>query len=88
MDVLKPNEIKMTKEQREKFIEFILGDDLDFYEDYVVNLSDNEQKYFFRENSDFMNDYPVHIDRIYLLQDKMFRNILRMIGEYNVKNRE
>lgn len=61
--------MEWTKDQYERFEKFILGDDMDFYEEYTINLSDEEQKKFFAENSDFMSEYPISRDKIYLLKD-------------------
>ena len=72
--------VKLTLEQ--KFWEFISGDDLDFYEEYTINLSDEEQQEFFADNPDFMSQYPISRDKIYLLRDVVFRGILRKIKEY------
>lgn len=71
-----------SKLQHEKFYAFILGDDMDFYEEYVINLSDKEQQIFFRENPDFMSDYAINKNRIVLLRDKLYRGILRKIKRY------
>ena len=51
--------MKWTKEQQERFEKFILGDDMDFYEEYTIHLTDEEQKKFFAENPEFMSEYPV-----------------------------
>ena len=72
--------VKLTPEQ--KFWKFILGDDLDFYEEYTINLSDEEQQEFFADNPDFMSQYSISRDKIYLLRDVVFREILRKIKEY------
>lgn len=38
--------MKWTKEQQERFEKFILGDDMDFYEEYTIHLTDKElEKY-------------------------------------------
>lgn len=76
------NKLHLTPEQHVKFHKFIIGDDLDFYEEYVINLTDEEQEKFFDENSEFMSEFPVSRDRIYLLRDKTFRGILRKIKRY------
>lgn len=34
--------MKWTKEQQERFEKFILGDDMDFYEEYTIHLMDEE----------------------------------------------
>ena len=70
----------MNKEKR--FWEFIMGDDLDFYEEYTIHLTDEEQKEFFDKNPDFMCDYPVSRDKMYLLRDVVFRRILRKIKKF------
>lgn len=80
--VPKPNDINMTEEQEEKFLKFIFEDDLDFYEEFTIHLTDEQQEKFFEENPDFMSEYPISRDMIYLLKDKMFREILRKIKRY------
>lgn len=62
--------------------EFINGDDLDFYEEYIIHLTDDEQEQFFADNPDFMTDFPISRDKMYLLKDQVFRGILRKIKEY------
>ena len=49
----KPSEICMSEEQLQRFFDFIMGDDLDFYEEYTVNLTEEEQERFFRDNTNF-----------------------------------
>lgn len=73
---------KISFEQAEKFRQFILGDDLDFYEEFVINLTNEEQVEFFRENPGFMSEFPVSHDKMYLLRDESFRNILRKIKRF------
>ena len=72
----------MDEEREKRLCEFIMGDDLDFYEEYTIHLTDNEQKKFFDENPDFMMEFPISRDKIYLLRDVVFRGILRKIKEY------
>lgn len=72
----------MDEEREERFWKFLMGDDLDFYEEYTIHLTDEEQEKFFEENPDFMCDYPISRDKIYLLRDPVFRGILRKIKEY------
>lgn len=68
------------KVKMKQFDKFILGDDLDFYEEYLLELSDDEQKKFFDENPDFMSEYPlVTNDYIHLLKDPIYRGLLRRI---------
>lgn len=71
--------VNMKTEQCIKFPNFIFGDDLDFYEEFAIHLSDEEQEKFFDDNPDFMCDFPVKRDKMYLLKDRMFRGILRKI---------
>ncbi len=68
-----------TLEQAEKIVKFIMDDDLDFYEEYVIRLADEQQEKFFDKNPEFMSEFPVSRDKMYLLKDKMFRDILRKI---------
>ena len=74
----------MTEEQEKRFWKFIMGDDLDFYEEYTIHLTDEEQEKFFEENPDFLCDYPISRDKIYLLRDPVFRGILRRIKKYDM----
>lgn len=74
----------MDEEQEKRFWKFIMGDDLDFYEEYTIHLSDEEQEKFFEENPDFLCDYPISRDKIYLLRDPVFRGILRRIKKYDM----
>lgn len=67
--------------QAEKICHYIFGSDLDFYEEYLIDLLDEEQERFFDNNTNFMCDFPVKRDKIYLLKDRMFRMILRKIGK-------
>ncbi len=69
-------------DKEDSFWKFVKGDDLDFYEEYTINLSDKEQQEFFADNPDFMSQYPISRDKIYLLRDVVFRGILRKIKEY------
>lgn len=81
-DFSKPSKMKITPEQLNNFFEFIMGDDLDFYEEYTICLSDEEQEKFFVDNPDFMSEFPVSRGRMYLLRDKSFKNVLREIKRY------
>lgn len=79
---LEPKDIHMTPELMQIFFGFITGDDLDFYEEHIIHLSDEEQEKCFDENPKFMSIFPVSHDRMYLLKDSMFRGILRKINRY------
>ena len=76
---------EFTKEEIERVIEFISGDDMDFYEENIIGLSDVEQKKFFRENPDFMAEYAIGYDRVDWLKDEMFKNILRKIKSRGIE---
>lgn len=75
----------MTPEQHARLQHFLEADDLDFYEEYVIHLSEKEQEAFFADNPDFMSDFAVSHERMYLLRDRMFRDILRKIKDYLAK---
>lgn len=81
VNVLCPKNICLSVKQVSKLHNFIFGDDLDFYEEFAIHLSDEEQEKFFDDNPDFMCDFPVKRDKMYLLKDRMFRGILRKIGK-------
>lgn len=74
--------MEWTKDQYERFEKFIHGDDMDFYEEYTINLSDEEQEKFFAENPDFMSEYPISRNKIYLLKDPIYRGLMRKIKRY------
>ena len=59
--------------------EFMAGDDLDFYERYLMDLTGEELERFFLLNPDFMKEYNMYKERLQLLRDKMYREILRGI---------
>lgn len=80
--------MKWTKDQYERFEKFILGDDMDFYEEYTINLSDEEQEKFFAENQNFMSEYPISRDKIYLLKDPIYRELMRKIKRYKDNSRK
>ena len=74
-----------TEEQYKRFEKFILDDDMDFYEEYIIHLIDEEQKKLFTENPDFMSEYPIRRDKIYLLKDPVYRGLMRKIKKYENK---
>ena len=78
----------MVKEQQERFEKFILGDDMDFYEEYTIHLMDEEQKNFFEENPEFMSEYSISRDMLHLLRDPIYRGLMRKIKKYETGERE
>ena len=80
--------MKWTKEQQERFEKFILGDDMDFYEEYTIHLTDEEQEKIFAEDPEFMSEYPISRDMIHLLRDPMSRGLRRKIKKYETGERE
>lgn len=80
--------MKWTKEQQERFEKFILGDDMDFYEEYTIHLMDEEQKNFFEENPEFMPEYSISRDMLHLLRDPIYRGLMRKIKKYETGERE
>ena len=77
----KPSKICMSEEQLQRFFDFIMGDNLDFYEEYTVNLTEEERESFFRDNPDFMLGFGVGGDRMDLVRDRIYRRILWKIRE-------
>ena len=70
----------MTKE--EKFLKFAFEDgDVDFYEEHLMGLTDEEIQRFFDENPDYMAGLPVN--DVSLLRDEMWRGILKKIERHN-----
>ena len=73
-----------TAKWEERLLKFVEGDDLDFYEEYVMHLPEEEQQKFFEENPDFLKEFPISGDRVELLKDEMFREVLRKIIDKSV----
>ena len=72
--------LELTQEQIERAVEFMEGDDLDFYEQVLLGQPEEIQKKFFRENPDFLEEYdftPLEDGGIFLLEDEEFRKKLR-----------
>lgn len=78
----------MTEEQLQRFFDFVFGDDMDFYEEYTIYLTDEEQERFFRDNPDFMSNFSVECDKMDLLRDRIYRRIVRKIKEYEENSNE
>lgn len=68
-----PSEVHLNENQAKRFLKFIFGDDLDFYGEHLMDLADEQIEKLFEENPDFMSEYPISRDMMYLLKDKMFR---------------
>ena len=49
------------------------------YEEFLMELTDEEMERFFALNPDFMEEYNMYQERLKLLRDKMYREILRGI---------
>ena len=85
-NVPKPSEVCMSEEQLQRFFDFIMCDDLDFYEKYTIHLTKEEQERFFRDNPDFMSGFgvgrDVECDRMDLVKERIFKEILNKISEY------
>lgn len=71
--------MEWTEEQYKRFEKFVLGDDMDFYEEYTIHLTDEEQKKFFAENPNFMSEYPISRDNINLLKDPIYKGMMGKI---------
>lgn len=72
----------MMSEKKAQLLNFFSGDDMDFYEEFVANLSDEGQLEFLEENPKFMSSYGIDKDNILMLRDKSYRDILRKIKRY------
>lgn len=44
----------MSEEKVNRFIDFVMGSDLDFYNTYLVNLTEEELERFKKDNPDFV----------------------------------
>ena len=47
----------MNYEQKKKFWNFVYMDDIEFFYEFIADLSDDEQIRFFEETPDFLSDY-------------------------------
>ena len=76
---------KLTEEELERFWEFAAGDELDFYEGILMNQPEEQQQNFLEQHPDFFAEYKLNPwkdeNRIMLLQDKIFRGLMRRIGK-------
>lgn len=62
-------------------------DDMDYYEKYLLNATKEERDCYIKEHPDFMNEYPVSYEHRELLQDKIYRGLMRKIRDYEKVNR-
>ena len=79
LEYLRNYEYNMTYEQNTRLLRFIMMDDLDFYEEFILKLSNEQQEEFFKEVPDFMSDFIEWHGRMDLLRDRVYREILRKI---------
>ena len=70
----------------ERMMKMLRGDDLDFYEEYLVHLNDEELERFYEANPEFMADYDLTDVRKELLKDSSYRKILKAIYAEEKKN--
>lgn len=63
-------------------------DDLDFYEKYLLNAGQAERDKYIEEHPDFLNDYPVSYEHRELLQDELYRKLLRRIRAYETGEKQ
>lgn len=71
---------EFTEEEIGRFRKFIEGNDLDFYEQNLLNQPEEVQRQFFEQHPDFLSEYrfdPLQENGIRLLQDEIYRGILR-----------
>lgn len=76
---------KLTEEELKRFWKFAEGDDLDFYEEILMNQPEKQQQNFLELHPEFLAEYKLNPlkdeNRIMLLQDKIFRGLMRRIGK-------
>ena len=63
-------------------------DDMDYYEKYLLNATKEERDCYIKEHPDFMNEYPVSYEHRELLQDKIYRGLMRKIRDYEKSKQE
>lgn len=62
-----------------KLLAFLKEDDLEFYEKYLSELSEQEVEEFFQENPDFMDGKYQDDKKRELLKDSNYRSIMKKI---------
>ena len=70
---------EFTGEETERFWKFIEGDDLDFYEQNLLNQPEEVQRHLLEQHPDFLSEYhfdPLQENGINLLQDEILRGIM------------
>lgn len=45
----KPSELHLTEEQAKRLLKILFGDDLDYYEECIMHLPDEEQEIFLKK---------------------------------------
>lgn len=66
-----------------EIVDLLREDDMDFYEKYLQDFSEEQLKKFYEENPEFMKAYNMYEERLMLLKDPNYRAILRKINKQN-----
>ena len=59
-------------------------DDMDYYEKYLLNETKEERDKYIDGHPEFMNEYPVSYEYRELLQDRIYRDLMRKIKACNL----
>lgn len=70
---------------KESILMLLEEDDLDFYERFLLNRPLEEVRLFFDKNPEFMEKYHVNQERLELLKDRNYRELLREL--YRIKKK-
>ena len=72
----------MNYEQKKKFWNFVYMDDIEFFYEFIADLSDDEQIRFFEETPDFLSDYLNNNETTDLEEDAIYQRIMKEILKY------
>ena len=71
----------MNYEQKKKFWNFVYMDDIDFFYEFIADLSDDEQIRFFEETPDFLSDNLNNNETTDLEEDAIYQRIMKKISQ-------
>ena len=71
----------MNYEQKKKFWNFVYMDDIEFFYEFIADLSDDEQIRFFEETPDFLSDYLNNNETTDLEEDAIYQRIMKKISQ-------
>lgn len=71
----------LTLKQKERFLEFVNMDDIQFYDTYISQLSEEAQIRFIQETPDFLSDIVEESDSVDLATDPIYQKLMKQIHD-------